>query len=420
MKRIVVIDDSPVFREFLKTYLSGLGFEILPAINGLDGSSKIRSEVPDLIIMDYYISRKSCPEILKEKDDNPNTRGIPVILITSRVDREKIARVARYNVKKVLGKPVKIDMVAETISKIFRIQIDMDQTPCSIDAHLNDRILFVEIARGLNREKLALLKFKIAELIRIHQMKTARVLVMMTGVTIEKGDQVKLIDFLSGLVENYGIPPKHIKILTANEEVRKILKMKSEIREIGIVKSLEEAMDGLLGKRGLEMVTSEKDNLHEKLFSSSRDTQDEESFLMRFQSEENISPEDQLKASERDFTLAVVDDDVIVHEIVKNAMQETSWKIDTFEDGEDFVRKGLAERSYDLIFLDIMMPQMNGFQVLEHMKKEGIQSPVIILSALSRKESVMKAMDMGVLSYIVKPLKPQELLRKAAETLMSL
>ncbi len=420
MKRILVIDDSPVFREFLKTYFSGLGFEVLLAINGLDGASKIRNEIPDLIVMDYYLSRKKTPEILKEKDDNPNTRGIPVILVTSRVDREKIAAVARYNVKKVLGKPVKIDMVVDAVSKIFKTNLAMDETPCSIDAHLNDKILFVEIARGLNREKLALLKFKIAELIRIHQMKTARVLVMMTGVSIEKGDQVKLMDFLAGLVEDYGIPPKHIKILTTNEDVQSILRMKPEIREIGLVKSLEDAMDGLLGKRGLEMVTSEKDNLHEKLFSSSRDTQDEESFQMRFQSEENVSPEEQLKASDRQFTLAVVDDDVIVHEIVKNAMQETSWTVDAFEDGEDFVQQGLAEKSYDLVFLDIMMPRMNGFQVLQHMKEKGIETPVIILSALSRKESVMKAMNMGVLSYIVKPLKPQELLRKAAETLTSL
>lgn len=420
MNRIVVIDDSPVFREFLRTYLSGVGFEVIPAINGLDGSSKIRNDSPDLVIMDYYCSRKSAKEILKEKHDNPNTRDIPVVMVTSGVDRKTIAEVARYNVKKVLGKPVKIDLLVKAVSEILKVSIEMDDTPCSIDAHLNDKIMFVEIARGINREKMSLLKFKVAELIRIHKLRSVRVLVMMTGVTLEPGDNRKLEDFLLGLVEGYEISPKFIKILTASNQVKDLLRKSADLKEIGVVNSLEDAMDGLLGRRGLEMVTSEKDNLHEKLFSSSEETQDKENFLMRFESEENVSPEDQLKASERQFRIAVVDDDPIVHEIVKNAMLDTNWTIVAFDDGEDFVKEGLQQEPFDLVFLDIMMPRMNGFQVLQHLKKTENKVPVIILSALSRKESVMKAMQMGVLSYIVKPLKPQELLRKAAETLVSL
>jgi DNA-binding response OmpR family regulator len=77
----------------------------------------------------------------------------------------------------------------------------------------------------------------------------------------------------------------------------------------------------------------------------------------------------------------------------------------------------LKERSFDLVFLDLMMPEVNGFQVLQHMSKEEIEAPVIVFSALSKKETVIKAVGYGIKSYMIKPLKPEQLLKKAEEIL---
>ena len=64
-----------------------------------------------------------------------------------------------------------------------------------------------------------------------------------------------------------------------------------------------------------------------------------------------------------------------------------------------------------------MMPDVNGFAVLQFMKDNGIETPVIVLSALSRKESVFKALNFGIKSYMVKPLKPNGLIIKTNEIL---
>ncbi len=56
---------------------------------------------------------------------------------------------------------------------------------------------------------------------------------------------------------------------------------------------------------------------------------------------------------------------------------------------------------------------------LNILKDNGIDNPVIVLSALSRKETVLKAVSMGVKSYMIKPLKPEAIQRKTAEVLSS-
>ena len=84
--------------------------------------------------------------------------------------------------------------------------------------------------------------------------------------------------------------------------------------------------------------------------------------------------------------------------------------------GKKFV-DALPGIEYDLVFLDVMMPELDGFGVLEYMNREKINTPVIILSALSRKETVLKAVKYGVRSYMSKPLKPDAIKRKTAEIL---
>jgi DNA-binding response OmpR family regulator len=59
MKKILLIDESPLFRDYLTKKLSEQRFEVIQAVNGLDGGLKLRSELPDLVIMDYFLSRKS-------------------------------------------------------------------------------------------------------------------------------------------------------------------------------------------------------------------------------------------------------------------------------------------------------------------------------------------------------------------------
>jgi DNA-binding response OmpR family regulator len=72
---------------------------------------------------------------------------------------------------------------------------------------------------------------------------------------------------------------------------------------------------------------------------------------------------------------------------------------------------------YDLAFLDLMMPRVDGFEVLKALQARHISYPVIVLSAISQRDAMIKAIQMGVKSYLVKPLKPEDIFVKSIEIL---
>lgn len=69
--------------------------------------------------------------------------------------------------------------------------------------------------------------------------------------------------------------------------------------------------------------------------------------------------------------------------------------------GEE-VLNAFKDNTFDLLILDIMMPKVNGFQVLEEMKKMGIKTPVMITSNLSQLEDEKKAKELGAKDYFIK------------------
>ena len=99
MKKILVIDESTLFRDYIVTKLEEKGFEVATGTNGLDGLVKMRSVMPDLIVLDYALTRKSSLEILREKKANPNVSSIPVIMVATKIDKSELVKAAEYDVK---------------------------------------------------------------------------------------------------------------------------------------------------------------------------------------------------------------------------------------------------------------------------------------------------------------------------------
>ncbi len=413
-KTILVIDDSSLVRDFLSKQLSFYGFNVISAINGLDGYGKIRSEEPDLIIMDFFLTRKSAIEILETKQKSPQVADIPVILNSNKLDKDMVMKVGRLGVKKILYKPIKIDALLDAVSEALGVPIEIDQTPCLLDAHLNDKILFIEIAQGFNREKFRLLRYKVAELLRLHGVQIPRILLLMTDIQVKHDDLWKLKDLIVDILE-FCSTPEQIKILTISREITQYLKEDVELDGVEAVPSLEKAMDGLLGIKGLEKLTAEQDAVQENFFSGSS-TLDKETFQLNFAKEAEESRKQQI--FQKKLTLAVVDDDFIVHSIVESALKETNWDVKSFENGNDFLSYMSKDHvEFDLIFLDLIMPGMNGFAILQFLATYKVEIPVIVLTALSRKESVSKAMSFNINSYLIKPIKPEGIINKALEVL---
>lgn len=79
--------------------------------------------------------------------------------------------------------------------------------------------------------------------------------------------------------------------------------------------------------------------------------------------------------------------------------------------------KLLGIQEVDLVLLDIDMPEMNGMETFRNMKKAGIKTPVIFLTASGLEEDVVDAINLGAVNYLKKPFRPQELIKRVSQEL---
>jgi DNA-binding response OmpR family regulator len=415
MKKILVIDESTLVRNYLVKKLEEYGFEVAVAVNGLDGASKLRTKTPDLVIMDYFLSRTSSIELLEKKKADPNVANIPVIMASTKIDRQKLVQVSKYNVKKFFTKPIRIDSLLKTVSELLGVEVTLDDTPCIIEAHFNEEILFIEVAQGLNKEKIELLRYKIEELLDLYQVRVPKVLLMMVGVDVTANDSLKLATLLNTVVEYTRAKPRDIKILTNNDFVTRYVGGNEDYQDIEITNALDKAITSLLGGKAGDVMDQRRGVVQDQfLQASSPRKEGGESLQMKFEGERLEHPD--LADVSEGRRIIVVDDDMVIRELIKAAFSDTKFEIETYEDGRSFVENAEVENA-DLVFLDLMMPEMNGFEVLKVMKERQVKVPIIVLSALSKRESVVEALKFGVKSYVIKPLKPEWIRKKATEVL---
>jgi DNA-binding NtrC family response regulator len=106
--------------------------------------------------------------------------------------------------------------------------------------------------------------------------------------------------------------------------------------------------------------------------------------------------------------IMVVDDERIVRESLYHWFRKGGYTVDTAASGREALEK-MDHFSFDLLFVDIRMPEMNGLQLLKHIKADYPQTIVIIITAYGSIESAVQAMQMGASDYLLKPFKPDYL-----------
>lgn len=112
--------------------------------------------------------------------------------------------------------------------------------------------------------------------------------------------------------------------------------------------------------------------------------------------------------------LVVEDNHYLLQEIVRLLAEE--YTVDSAEDGDDALY--LAEQNiYDAIVLDVMLPGMNGFEVTERIRKKGVATPIIFLTARDAVDDRVKGLNLGGDDYMVKPFQNQELKARVAAVL---
>jgi DNA-binding response OmpR family regulator len=420
VKQILIIDETPLFREYLRIKFTENDMDAGIAVNALDGISKIRNMIPDLVIMDYHLGRQGCMEVLQQKKANPNTVKIPVIVLAQHIDQKKILELVPYNVKKVFTKPVKMDAFFTILGEILQVSFALDESPGIVEVHANDDIVFVEIARGLNRDKLDLLRFRIIELIELYGIRVPKLIVMISDMKLSFADAPNLKKLLDTVLQASRARRRFIRVLTRDSFARQFIEEQKEYSEIEVVSNLQYAMDGLLAELDNSMEYAEKkaEIISDRVLSAGKDTASGESMALRFDAETKPKQLDieTMRESLQNLKIAVVDDDFVIQELIKNTFQKAGAAVAAFSDGGDYLA-AVAKEQFDLVFLDLVMPAVDGFAVLESLRTMDIHPPVIVLSAVTRRDTVIRAFQMGVKSYLTKPLKPADIFKKAMEIL---
>jgi DNA-binding response OmpR family regulator len=109
--------------------------------------------------------------------------------------------------------------------------------------------------------------------------------------------------------------------------------------------------------------------------------------------------------------ILILEDDTLFAESLEDFLSEANFDVTLCSDGEMALDKSY-ENHYDLLLLDVNVPKLNGFEVLQSIRKQNDETPAIFLTSFKDKESVLKGFDRGADDYLKKPVDLDELLSR--------
>lgn len=118
-KKILLIDDSSVNNLLLQNILEDEGFEVQIAFSGREGLEKIDINKPDLVVLDIMMPRMDGFEVLKQIISNPETKNIPVIMLTAKKDSKDEELAREIGAVDYMTKPVDIENTLQRIRKFL-------------------------------------------------------------------------------------------------------------------------------------------------------------------------------------------------------------------------------------------------------------------------------------------------------------
>jgi two-component system response regulator PhoP len=108
----------------------------------------------------------------------------------------------------------------------------------------------------------------------------------------------------------------------------------------------------------------------------------------------------------------IIEDEIkLAHNIAEALEEAASFATDISVDGEDGLHMALTN-PYDLIILDLMLPEINGLEILQNIRRRGQHTPVLILTAKDATDDIIRGLDLGSDDYLTKPFEITELIAR--------
>ena len=109
--------------------------------------------------------------------------------------------------------------------------------------------------------------------------------------------------------------------------------------------------------------------------------------------------------------ILVVEDEKKVASFIKRGLEEEGFTVELAKDGEEGL-KLINDETFDLILMDLMLPKMDGLEVIREMRTQGVRSPVLCLTAKDKVDDIVSGLDSGSDDYLTKPFAFVELIAR--------
>lgn len=412
MKKVLIIDSHQLFRDFLKQKLSVDQIQVVLTQENRDSYPKMISMLPNLIILDMTEDRIEEMDFLERKANDPNTANIPVIITGPSAERTNIASLSRYGVIKYFSKPLQFDIFFEAIGNVLKIPLSMDSTPCVLDLHRNGSLIFIEIASGLNRDKIALLQYKLTEIIENEEIENPKVILMLTSLDLSFIDGYNLEFLIDNVLACPKVHNKNVKILSLSPFMKLFLDGHNVYSGISISDNLPNVLNSLVDTT---ITSSVSDLITDKILTSSFSMEDS-SVETRFFSDAKADVRVSSKKDGTVLRIAIIDSNIDYMSQTKAAFDSISANCTLFTTGNSFLAEYEADK-YDLIILDVVLSDNTGLTIINKLKTQYDSPPIVVYSQSLQKDWVVKVLSSGAKTYLIKPQKPNELIQKALSVL---
>lgn len=99
--------------------------------------------------------------------------------------------------------------------------------------------------------------------------------------------------------------------------------------------------------------------------------------------------------------ILLIEDDIAISRLLKEGLEDESYAVDVAHDGSEGYRTASADE-YDVIILDIMLPEMDGYEVCRALRKDGNKTPILMLTARDAERDIVEGLDTGADDYLAK------------------
>ena len=368
---ILIIDDDASLLKTYRDYFNAKGIPIIVTETGENGLFLADYYKPSLIIIDYNLPRVNGQEVVNKLQSNHRTSDIPFILISGDDRSEEFKDYEFYQ------KPVENTTLDDIVKKVKTIS-DVQKRILIIEDNINQLNALVEYINKNNVASSILIETASTKEQAMNQLNSKIFSLIVADLGLEDANEFELIEEIKKNKRHSNIP---IIVYTG-----KVISVEQE-------EYLSQYVNDIIIKG---------DKSPERLIS------DIKLYIQSHEAQTHVTDKNLFK----DRTVLVVDDDIRNIFALTGLLE--SYNINVVYDtaGQDALDRLSDDNNINLVIMDIMMPEMDGYEATRRIRnmKEYRNLPIIALTAKSMRGDRQKCIDAGATEYLSKPLDESKLL----------